>query len=81
MTTNQELLKALREMRILAHEALDLAERSHGGHGYESLRSTAAQKCCEVRMLIDDLKLEYTKLADQQHKRELPKRWPRRSSK
>lgn len=81
MTTTQELLKLLREMRILAHEALDLAERSHGGHGYQSLRSTAAQKCCEVRMLIDDLKLEFIKLSEKQRKRELPKRWPRRSAK
>lgn len=78
MTTTQELLKLILEMRILAHEALDLADRCHGGHGYQSIRSTELKKCCEIRMQVDDLKFEFIRLSEKERKLETPKR---RSSK
>jgi hypothetical protein len=64
------VMEELRSMRILAHEALDLADRCHGGHTYMSPRSQEAGKCCEARMALDDLKLEFIKLSDKLQKLE-----------
>lgn len=55
--------KAYIEMCRIATHAIDLADRCHGGHSYTSLRSTEAKKCCEVRMQVDDIKVEYTKVS------------------
>lgn len=55
--------KAYLEMRRIALHAIELADRCHGGHSYTSLRSTEAKKCCEVRMQVDDIKAEYTKVS------------------
>jgi hypothetical protein len=68
----KDALQELRNMRILAHEALDLADRCHGGHTYMSPRSQQAGKCCEARMALDDLKLEFIKLSERQRKLESP---------
>lgn len=56
--------KAYIEMRRIATHAIDLADRCHGGHSYASLRSIEAKKCCEVRMQLDDVKVEYTKVSE-----------------
>jgi hypothetical protein len=64
--TVKELRESLKKMRRLAHEALDLADRCHGGHSYESMRSRMAQKCCDVRIQVDDLKALYTSEAERQ---------------
>jgi len=74
MVTLEEIKKAYEKMRSLAHQALSMADRCHGGHSYESMRSTAANKCCEARMEVDDLKKEYVKLAQDMDKRELSQR-------
>lgn len=74
MITKEEWEKAFIKMRSVAREAIEVADRCHGGHSYESLRSTAAKKCCEVRMQVDDLKLEFVKLSQAMDLRELPKR-------
>jgi len=74
MVTREEWKKAYEKMRSVAREALEIADRCHGGHSWESIRSTAAHKCCEVRMQVNDLKLEFTKLSQSTDVRELPKR-------
>ena len=74
MVTREEVKKAYEKMRSLAHQALSMADRCHGGHSYESIRSTEAGKCCEARMEVDDLKKEYLKVVQEMDKRELPQR-------
>lgn len=74
MITKEEWEKAFVKMRSVAREAIEIADRCHGGHSYESLRSTAGKKCCEVRMQVDDLKLEFVKLSQGMESRELSKR-------
>ncbi len=59
--TNKELKAALKEMRKLAAEAIRIASDCHGGHSYTSIRSDEEGKCCEVRMMVDELKKEYVK--------------------
>ena len=61
---DRELVEALKAVRRVASEALDLADRCHGGHSYESLGSQQAKKCCEARMQVDDLKFVFRKLAE-----------------
>lgn len=74
MVTVEELKKAYEKMRSIAIEAIDLADRCHGGHSYASIRSTERKKCCEVRMQVDDLKLEVTKLSQSVDLRKMPRR-------
>lgn len=74
MVTVEELKKDLARMRSLAYEAIDLADRCHGGHSYESLGSTQAHKCCQARMEIDGMKTRLVKLTQEMDKREFPKR-------
>jgi len=74
VVTKEEWKKAYEKMRSVAREALEFADRGHGGHSWESIRSQEAQKCCEMRMAVNDLKVEFTKLAQSIDVRELPKR-------
>lgn len=62
--SKSELRQALKNMRKLALRAIEIADRCHGGHSYQSLGSDAARKCCEARMEVDDMKKEYTKQSD-----------------
>lgn len=64
--TKGQLKAALKEMRKLAHSAIDLADRCHGGHSYESGRSQKEKKCCEVRIQVDEIKAEFVKQSDAQ---------------
>lgn len=58
--------EALKRMRILASTAIDLADRCHGGHSYQSLGSREEGKCCEVRSRVDELKREFVELSREQ---------------
>ena len=62
--TRGQLKAALKEMRKLALEAIEIADRCHGGHSYTSIRSEEEGKCCEVRMQVDELKKEYVKQSE-----------------
>jgi len=77
MVTVEEMKKNLARMRSLATEAIDLLDRCHGGHSYESLGSTQAGKCCQARMDIDEMKKRLAQLGQAADKREHPKRWRR----